>query len=202
MKYAVHLLTQVRVKVVGVEAESMAQAMEKAGNAVDFHALLDNGQPRCAVSDGMSVEYVEWNEAPTECACVDQLTDTGEIDDENTAWLEHGGEPLVDGLTAHERKTRGYDSAELFMQELLDSVETLAGIAEQHGARTLADLMYLHSAILSNGFVDHYPDESKALDIARNLPSGEQWVKFIKVEYMASAEVLEIDVAEAATSMI
>jgi hypothetical protein len=88
--------------------------------------------------------------------------------------------------------------AKQFMQELLDSVETLAGLAEQHGARSLADLMYLHSAILSGGFIDHYPDESKVLDIACSLPSGEQWAKFIKVEYMASADVPAVALLEAA----
>ena len=70
------------------------------------------------------------------------------------------------------RKAQGKSSASLFMQELLDSVETLSGIAEQHGARTLADLMYLQIAILSGGFIDHYPGESKVLEIASGLPSG------------------------------
>ena len=73
------------------------------------------------------------------------------------------------------------------MRELLDSVETLTGIANEHGARSLADLMFLQQAILSGGFIDHYADESKVLEIAQGLPSGEQWVKFIKVEYMAAA---------------
>jgi hypothetical protein len=85
-----------------------------------------------------------------------------------------------------ERKAQGHERARLFMQELLDSVETLSSIAEQHGARTLADLMYLQNAILSGGFIDHYPGESKVLEIARNLPSGGQWSKFIAVEYLAS----------------
>jgi len=85
-----------------------------------------------------------------------------------------------------ERKAQGHERARLFMQELLDSVETLSSIAEQHGARTLADLMYLQNAILSGGFIDHYPGESKVLEIARDLPSGRQWSKFIAVEYLAS----------------
>jgi hypothetical protein len=85
-----------------------------------------------------------------------------------------------------ERKAQGQDRASLFMRELLDSVETLSGIAEQHGARTLADLMYLQNAILSGGFIDHYPEESKVLEIARGLPSGGQWSKFIVVEYLCS----------------
>ncbi len=81
-----------------------------------------------------------------------------------------------------ERKAQGHEPASLFMRELLDSVETLSGIAEQHGARTLADLMYLQNAILSGGFIDHYPGESKVLEIARGLPSSEAWLKYIAVE--------------------
>ncbi len=85
-----------------------------------------------------------------------------------------------------EHQAQGHQRASLFMRELLDSVETLSGIAEQHGARTLADLMYLQNAILSGGFIDHYPGESKVLEIARDLPSGGQWSKFIAVEYLCS----------------
>lgn len=79
----------------------------------------------------------------------------------------------------------GKRAAALFFQELLDSVETLSGIAVEHGSRTLADLMYLQNGILSGGFIDHYPGESKALEIASALSSGEQWSKFIKVEHLA-----------------
>jgi hypothetical protein len=81
----------------------------------------------------------------------------------------------------------GKHAAVLFFQELQNSVETLTGIADEHGSRTLADLMYLQNAILSGGFIDHYPDESKVLEIARALPSGKQWSTFIKVEYLASS---------------
>lgn len=73
----------------------------------------------------------------------------------------------------------GKAAAVLFMQELLDSVDTLSGIADQHGVHTLADLMYLHSAIMKGSFIDHYPGESKVLQIASALPSGDQWSKFI-----------------------
>jgi len=83
---------------------------------------------------------------------------------------------------AEERKAEDHEPASLFMRELLDSVETLSGIAEQHGARTLADLMYLQYAILSGGFIDHFPVESKVLEIVRSLPSGEAWSKYIAVE--------------------
>jgi len=74
----------------------------------------------------------------------------------------------------------------MFFQELLRSVETLAGIAEVHGPETLADLMYLLNAILIGGVIDHYPGESNVLEIVRALPSRELWLKFIKIEYPAS----------------
>lgn len=78
----------------------------------------------------------------------------------------------------------GAPAAKLFFDELLDSVETLTGIADEHGARTLADLMYLQNAIMENGFVDHYPGESKVLEIASALPSGDRWAQFVKVEQL------------------
>jgi hypothetical protein len=99
------------------------------------------------------------------------------------------GEKTVIRFFAVERldDVSGKRAAAMFFQELLDSVETLAGIVDEHGSRTLADLMYLQNAILKGGFIDHYPGESKALEIAGALPSGEQWSKFIKVEYLASS---------------
>jgi hypothetical protein len=75
--------------------------------------------------------------------------------------------------------------AGMFFQELLDSVETLGGIVDEHGSRTLADLMYLQNAILNGGFIDYYPGESKVLEIASALPSGDLWSRFIKVECLA-----------------
>ena len=80
----------------------------------------------------------------------------------------------------------GKQAATLFFQELLDSVDSLTGIADEHGSRTLADLMYLQNAILSGGFIDYYPDESKVLEIASALLSGNQWSTSIKVEYLTS----------------
>lgn len=82
--------------------------------------------------------------------------------------------------------------ARQFMEELLDSVETLTGIADLYGARTLADLMYLHSAVVSGGFIDYYPGESCVLDVIKPLPSGDQWVQYVKVEHLSSAETPEV----------
>lgn len=184
--YAVHLFVPVRVKVGGVKAINMVQAMEIAGDAVDFHELLDNHKSRCAVKGEMLVEHVEYPEERPSYALIDPILEDGEVDYENATWLAADGTLLVNGQTVEERKALASDQARLFMQELLDSVETLTGIADEHGVRTLADLMYLQNSILSGGFIDHYPGESKVLEIASDLPSGEQWTKFIKVEYMDS----------------
>ena len=99
------------------------------------------------------------------------------------------GEKTVIRFYAVERlnDVSGKYAAALFFQELLESVESLTGIAAEHGSRTLADLMYLQNAILSGGFIDHYPDKSKVLEMACALPSGSQWSTFIKVEYLTSS---------------
>ena len=91
------------------------------------------------------------------------------------------GEKMVVRFFAVERlnDASGKRIAAMFFQELLGSVETLAGIVDEHGSRTLADLMYLQNAILEGGFIDNYPGESKVLEIASALPSGDLWSKFI-----------------------
>ena len=75
----------------------------------------------------------------------------------------------------------GPEAAKLFMEELLASVESLTELADMHGARTLADLVYLQQAILKGGFIDHYPGESKVLEVVKELPSHQRWVGFIEL---------------------
>ncbi|ADV02158.1 MULTISPECIES: hypothetical protein [Comamonadaceae] len=70
--------------------------------------------------------------------------------------------------------------AEEFYNELSDSVEVLSDIVEQHGARTLSDLFHLHAAIMSNGFIDAWPD-SAVLDVVSLLPSAERWLAYASV---------------------
>ena len=82
------------------------------------------------------------------------------------------------------QKVQGFERSQRFFSELLDSVETLTEIADIHGARTLSDIMFLQSALLSGGFIDYYPGESEVLSIASSLPSGSEWATFIKVEYL------------------
>lgn len=86
--------------------------------------------------------------------------------------------------TSVDDKAKNADLASRFMQELLGSVETLVGIADEFGSRTLADLMYLQQAIIEGGYIDNYPDESSVFLIIHGLPSGFLWEKYIKTEHM------------------
>jgi hypothetical protein len=80
-----------------------------------------------------------------------------------------------------EQKAEAADDAVLFMRELLSSVETLTGVAEQHGAATLADLMYLHAAIVDGGYIENHPERSAVVKVVRGFASGgERWMKYIK----------------------
>lgn len=69
-----------------------------------------------------------------------------------------------------------------FFDELTTSFETLGGIADQYGVRTLTDLMYLHASILSvDGFIDTYSDESSVREVLAQLPSEMTWAKYVRV---------------------
>jgi hypothetical protein len=96
------------------------------------------------------------------------------------------------GRVTHEAGCRSADveGARQFFSELLESLETLSGVAEAHGARTLADLMFLQGAILNGTFIDAYPEESRVIDIVKALPSGDRWLTYVVVEYMASDHVV------------
>lgn len=161
---------------------------------IDDGALLTGceGEKLTGDPDNQVVRFT-WTDG--ECDYSDVLTEggiaAGVFDSDGKFVAENSeGEKTVIRFFAVERlnDVSGKRAAAKFFRELLDSVETLSGIAVEHGARTLADLMYLQNAILNGGFIDHYPDESKVLEIASALPSGEQWSRFIKVEYMLAAE--------------
>ena len=76
----------------------------------------------------------------------------------------------------------GAGAAQLFFNELLEHNETLAGIADQHGVRTLADVIYLQNAILDGSFIELFPDESAILTVVEALPSAAIWRGFIKLD--------------------
>jgi hypothetical protein len=114
-KYTVHLYTQVRVKVTGIQAESMEQAMEKAEGQVDLHDLLDNkalNGSKYALGNGAEVEEVMWAEGQPDSYLVDSLLENGEVDYENTCWFGSDGLPLVDAQkTTIKQKAKSADFA-------------------------------------------------------------------------------------------
>ncbi len=79
--------------------------------------------------------------------------------------------------------------AKQFMQELLDSVDTLTSIGDLYGSRTLGDLMNLYGAVVNSGFIDHYQGESSLLEVIKSLPSCERWMQYVKVEPVPSAKI-------------
>jgi hypothetical protein len=71
--------------------------------------------------------------------------------------------------------------ARQFHTELLDAVETLTSIGEQHGPLALAHIVYLQMAILNGTSVELAPDEAEALGLVRGLASGDRWWKHVEV---------------------
>lgn len=81
-----------------------------------------------------------------------------------------------------EQKAERFDLGRQFMSELLDSVETLTGVGDEYGVQTLADLMYLHVAILADGFIDVYPHRSGVTQVIQSLPSASIWKQFVQLD--------------------
>ncbi len=75
----------------------------------------------------------------------------------------------------------GAAAAQAFFVELLDAVETLGAVADQHGVSTLAQLMYLQSAVLKGTQIEVYPNEAERLGFLKELPSGERWWKHVSI---------------------
>ncbi|BAO93081.1 hypothetical protein [Caballeronia cordobensis] len=71
--------------------------------------------------------------------------------------------------------------AKQFHAELLDAVETLTGVAEQHGALALANVVYLQTAILKGGVIELTRKEADAFSFVRDLPSGGRWWQSVKL---------------------
>jgi hypothetical protein len=73
-----------------------------------------------------------------------------------------------------------HSRAARFMRELLDAHETLTEIAEQKGARTLADCMYMLSALQKGSIIEvHHPSESLILEVIQDLPSESVWMAHV-----------------------
>lgn len=73
------------------------------------------------------------------------------------------------------------DGAMLFFEELLASIETLGGIVDQHGVRTLEDLMYLQQAILKGETIEVWPGETNVVKVIEALPSRVRWMSYTEL---------------------
>lgn len=69
-----------------------------------------------------------------------------------------------------------------FMQEVLDAHDSVAGIVDQYNDLTLADVLYLHSAIHKKAFIEvTTPTDSRIVQLVRQLPSADFWQQHIYV---------------------
>src|SRR5216684_9404176 len=89
-KYDVHIFTEVRVKVCQVEASDHAEAIKKAEQQVDLHALLLNERP------GYGACETEWAEPQmTEEYLVDEV---GDEEYRQSRWYKWEGGKIVPNL--------------------------------------------------------------------------------------------------------
>ncbi|MFM0051476.1 hypothetical protein [Caballeronia grimmiae] len=90
-------------------------------------------------------------------------------------------EAVVAAIADADASLRLAADAKQFNAELLDAVETLTGIAEQHGALALANVVYLQAALLKGGVIELTRDKAEALSFVRGLPSGGRWWRSVKL---------------------
>ena len=157
-----------------------AITIDEGAMLTDFETANITGDP------DNQVAHFTWTNG--ECDYSDSLTEAGiaaglfDSDGKFIADNSEGDKTVIRFFAIEPlNQASGKQVATTFFQELLNSTESLTGIANEHGSHTLADLMYLQNAILSGGLIDHYPAESSVLEIVSSLPSGKQWSTFIKV---------------------
>ena len=176
MEYAVHLYTQVRLKITGISAQTMALAMAQSEEVVDLHDLLDI-KTTTKLPSGHTIEYVEWAEGAPDCFLVDPLKQDKTVDYAGSGWFGPDKLPLVGGQTSTERKAQNAAQALKLMQEVLNSVETLTEVVNEYGVATLIDLLYLQQAILEDGFIA--AEHSTVNEFVAKLPSAPEWGAYI-----------------------
>jgi hypothetical protein len=104
------------------------------------------------------------------------LVNENEIEDDNP---QAQASIVIRAIVSSALKQSGADAAQLFFDELLNSVESIGAIAETYGAPALAQLMFLQSAILKGTVIELYPDEAERLSFLLALPSGGRWWKHV-----------------------
>jgi hypothetical protein len=69
-----------------------------------------------------------------------------------------------------------------FLRELLDEVESLGAVAEEHGPEAVAFLFYLQAAILNGSSAEaRGTEDSELLSLIGRLPSASAWMTHILV---------------------
>lgn len=86
------------------------------------------------------------------------------------------------------RETPDPATAAQFISELLDACGSLNEIADRHGSRTLADVLYLHHAILTEGYIQWFRDDSRINELVAGLPSADRWKAYIDTELRSVPE--------------
>ena len=90
--------------------------------------------------------------------------------------LQQGAENA--SVVAAQKAARA-DDAELFFDELENEFLSLSDVGLQFGPDTVRDLFYLHSAILSGTFMEHFQNDSQLLEVVEQLPSRNKWMPSI-----------------------
>lgn len=80
----------------------------------------------------------------------------------------------------HIEKVLRADEAQRFFLELENDVGALVEIGKKYGDDTIRDLFYLHSAILSGSYVEHFRNDSLLLEVVDQLTSADKWKKSIQ----------------------
>ena len=183
--FAVHIYPTVRVKVAEVEADNALQAAKKINQELNLHDVLDGHRTP------HGVESFEWDEGQTKVALVDPLLPNGEVDYDNTAYLDLVAEvELVDGKTMEELAAERAGQAVAFSNELSLAVGDLSSVAQSFGVGALVDLLRLQTAILEGsepGSNDW--SGSRVLELVKTLPSADKWVPYIAGEEVNHRQV-------------
>jgi len=191
-QYAVHLYVPVRVKVVGISASSVKEALMIAtadGGALDWVPdILNNSNRHYSPGGTEIVETEAQTDERVEYALVDPVDEDGEVIDGESQWLDADGDPLVDGQTKDERHAAQNKKSTLFMDEVLGKFDSLGVILEmENGPEIMMLLAYMQHAIASSSWVDVdlWNDNGEAeafVGIIESLPSAEEWKKFMRAQ--------------------
>ncbi|MDR5777121.1 MULTISPECIES: hypothetical protein [unclassified Caballeronia] len=153
-------------------------------------ARLHSIQAVCVASDGGPILFTSSLEPSMAYSCTD-LVDDVLNDMVVRSWIkpdQYGPDDsqaqcdaVVAAIADADVSLRLAADAKQFNAELLDAVETLTGIAEQHGALALANVVYLQAAMLKGGLIELTRDEAENFDFVRDLPSGGRWWQSVKL---------------------